>query len=151
MRKLAVALLLVLGLAVRAQAQGPSMAFVNLAYPTGINGDSAAIAAQVLDSVRTYEAGVYRITASLIITTAGSGGTAPRDSVSIACPNGVATQTQVMPGLSENASAGTEVDGTVLCYAAPASTTPITYAVIDGGTQGTHMKFALHVRLERLF
>lgn len=145
MRKLLLAVLLAVGLASQVRAQGPSVAFVNTA---ALN---AAVAATVIDSVRPTESGIYRFTYAVIITTAGSGGTSPTDLVQLVCPNGIGNNTISSSTFNENQAAGTEVDGSFTCYAAGSTSAAITYAIVDGGTQGTHMIYTLRLRLERLY
>ena len=88
-------------------------------------------------------AGIYQLSAALVLTTAGTGGISRAIAT---CHNGVVTHTDTLATLADSLTGGTEADGTELCYVASADS--ITFHVAKTVFAGTPI-YATHFRVQK--
>jgi hypothetical protein len=110
---------------------------------TNLTAQTGAIAATTLYATGSDAgANLYRATLSLILTTAGTGGTITGK---VLCNNGVAATTQSAPALSASAAVGTEVDFSAPCYSA--ANQNIQFSTSVAGLTGSP-KYAIRARVD---
>lgn len=108
-----------------------------------LTAQTVSIGSTVLYAVPASGAGQYRVSVSLICSTAGTGGTV---TATIANNNGIGTPAQTTPALNL-AALGNEVNTQFTLYSE--SSQPVSYQTTVAGETGSP-KYDLHIRLEYL-